>query len=428
MATGATTIEGLDPVREGEGDPLARYRLVGNAFSLIVVLASLWELWRNFAHPSDRDFLGVWSAAQLALAGRSSAAYDNGLLHAAEASAATFGSAAAQLPFPYPPAYIALAAPFGLMSFPFAMAVWTLGTFAFYLFAARRLLPTSGWLAAAFPAVFANAAIGQNGFLTAGLFMIGLSVLSASPFAAGMVLGCLVIKPQLAMLLPVALVAGRQRRVVAGAALSSAGIMLFGLVAFGTATTLAWLHEVPLIVNVTSDGLMGWPKLASVYAAGSQEGLVPGVAIALHNIVALAAAAIVWRVWRSMADNGLKVATLAAGSMLMSPYVFYYDGLILVPAFFLLARDARSRGVLLALWCLSLFVLAQAAGTATFVNLNAVIPIGLLAVACHHARLARSMTLNVSATLRGKNFSTGRALGFGQPADWTSQAGGWNRP
>jgi hypothetical protein len=239
--------------------------------------------------------------------------------------------------------------------------------------------------------VFANAAIGQNGFLTAGLFMTGLSLLSASPFAAGMVLGCLVIKPQLAILLPVALIAGRQWRAVGGAALSSAGIMLLGLVAFGTSTTLAWLHEAPLIVNATSDGLMGWPKLASVYAAGRQAGVAPAVAIALHAMVALAAAAVVWKIWRSTADNGLKVAALAAGSMLMSPYVFYYDGLILVPAFFLLARDAGSRGLLLALWCVSLLVLVQAAGTASFMNLNEVIPIGLLALAYGHAHLARPL-------------------------------------
>ena len=75
------------------------------------------------------------------------------------------------MPFPYPPAYLALVAPFGLLPFPLAMAIWIACTFAFYLWAARRLIPRSGWLAAAFPAVYANATDGQNAFLTVGLFM-----------------------------------------------------------------------------------------------------------------------------------------------------------------------------------------------------------------------------------------------------------------
>src|SRR5690349_22642070 len=205
------------------GDPFARYRFVGNAVALLVLAASIWECWRNFVQPTDRDFLGVWGAAQLALAGRASAAYDNGLLHAVQAAAAAFTSPGAELPFPYPPAYLLLAMPFGMLSFPVAMAAWSLCTFAFYLFAARRLFPRSGWLAAAFPVAYANAAIGQNGFLTAGIFMAGVSLLSQAPLAAGLVLGCLVIKPQLAILLPLALIAGRRWRTFAGAAVSSIG-------------------------------------------------------------------------------------------------------------------------------------------------------------------------------------------------------------
>jgi hypothetical protein len=385
---------------EGDRDPFVHYRLVGNVFALLVLLASGCELWRNFVHPGDRDFLGVWSAAKLALAGQPSAAYDNSLLHALEASAATFSNPGAQLPFPYPPAYMAFAAPFGLLSFPAALIVWVIVTFAFYMFAARRLLPGSGWLAAAFPAVFANAAIGQNGFLTAGLFMTGLSLLSASPFTAGAVLGCLVIKPQLGILLPVALLAGRNWRAIAGATLSATGIILAGIFVFGTATTIAWMGEAPLIANVTSAGLMGWVKLASVYAAARQIGLPPQTALAIHGIVAVAAAVMVWNVWRSTRDEGLKIATLAAGSTLMSPYVFYYDALILAPAFFSLARDASARGKLIALWGLSLVLLVQASGTGGFVNLNALVPIALLAVAWRQMHLTKDAAAPTHLTFR----------------------------
>jgi hypothetical protein len=372
------------------GDPYARYRFVGNAFALLVLAASVWECWRNFAHPTDRDFLGVWGATQLALAGKPWAAYDNGVLHAVQAAVAAFGSAGSELPFPYPPAYLLLVMPFGLLSFPLGMAVWSFCTFAFYLVAARRLDPRSGWLAAAFPVAYANAAIGQNGFLTAGIFMAGVSLLSQAPLAAGLVLGCLVIKPQLAILLPLALIAGRRWRTFAGAAVSSIGLLLAGLAVFGPAVTTAWLHESQFIVKITGEGLMGWSKLASVYAAARQLGVGPQAALTIHCVVAGAAAAVTWRVWRSPAGQEAKVAILAAASMLMSPYVFYYDALLLVPAFLYLAREQERPALLLALWAVPLLLIVQI-GFGEVVNLSPLVPMVLTALVYRRWYAAKSV-------------------------------------
>jgi hypothetical protein len=379
------------PAREasGQADPYVSWRFVGNAFAAVILAASLFELWRNFVQPGDRDFLAVWAAARLTLAGHSWAAYDSPVLHAVEAAAATFSSAGAELPFPYPPAYLLLVLPLGLVAFPVAMAAWSLVTFAFYLFGARRLMPRSGWLAAAFPAVYANAAIGQNGFLTAGIFMAGLALLTSSPLAAGLVLGCLVIKPQLALLLPIALVAGRQWRAVLGAAASASGIMLLGLVLFGPATTIAWLGEAPLIIKVTGDGLMGWSKLASIYAAAREIGIEEGPAILVHALAALAGAALVWRSWREDGEAGAKIAILAAASMLISPYLFYYDGLFLVPAFFYLADKKERAAILLALWSLPLLVIGQIGG-GELLNLNPFGPILLTALVLRRSNAAKS--------------------------------------
>jgi alpha-1,2-mannosyltransferase len=357
------------------GDPYRAYRLAGNAFATIILMASVAELVWNIRHPTVRDFLGFWSAAQLALAGHPAAAYDNAALHAVQ-SAVALGTA--KLPFSYPPAYLLLVMPFGLLPFATGMIAWSLSTLAFYVSAARRLFPQSGWLAVAFPAVFANARMGQNACVTAGIFMGGLALLESSPFAAGAVLGCLVIKPQLALLLPVAMIAGRQWRAIAGAAVSSTGIMVLGFVLFGPKATTAWIHQLPLIATVARDGLVGWSKLGSVYAATRQAGLASGPAILLHGLVLAAAAAAVWRIWRSNCDYGAKFAILSAATLLASPYVFFYDGVILVPAFLWLARENTRPGVLLALWCLPLVMLAEiAALDGAGVNLNPVLPIAL---------------------------------------------------
>jgi hypothetical protein len=64
----------------------------------------------------------------------------------------------------------------------------------------------------------------------------------------------------------------------------------------------------------------------------------------------------------------------------MSPYVFYYDALILVPAFLYLARERERPGVLLALWCVPLLLMVQI-GFGQFANLNPLVPIALMALA-----------------------------------------------
>ena len=68
------------------------------------------------------------------------------------------------------------------------------------------------------PAVFINAVGGQNGTWTAALFGGGLSLLERRPLLAGGLLGLLIYKPQLALLIPVALLAGRHWRAFAAAA------------------------------------------------------------------------------------------------------------------------------------------------------------------------------------------------------------------
>jgi hypothetical protein len=363
-----------------EADPYAKYRFVGNAFAFVILVASVAEFVWNARDPTSRDFISFWGAAQFALAGNPSAAYDNAALHAVQSAVASFGNSRQEMPFPYPPAYLLLVMPFGLLSFATAMAAWTVSTFGIYVAAARRLMPRSGWLTAAFPAVFANAALGQNGFLTAGIFMGGLSLLRRRPFTAGMLLGCLVIKPQLGLLLPVALIGGRAWRAVAGAALSSILILLVGVIAFGVPTTAAWLHELPLYAAITRDGLVGWSKLASIYAAGRQYGLGPIAALALHSVVAVGAGVATWRIWRSTDETGVRVAILSAATALASPYLFFYDGLILVPAFMFLARAGERPALLLAIWCLPLLQLAQIGSFDTLINLNVIAAILLCAL------------------------------------------------
>ena len=126
--------------------------------------------------------------------------------------------------------------------------------------------PSTGGYTADTKAVRVTVSV-QQALPFAGYFMSGLALASRRSFAAGLVLGCLIVKPQLALLLPVAFIAARSWRVIAGAAISSTGILLAGALLLGPATTEAWLHQLPLYATITRDGLVGWSKLSSIYAA-----------------------------------------------------------------------------------------------------------------------------------------------------------------
>ena len=117
--------------------------------------------------PASRDFLSFWAAGRLASGGHAALAYDIAQHRAVELQAA--GAALGFLPFPYPPPFLAVLAPFGLLPFWVAFGGWIAITAALYLAATRRLLPTRFALAQA--AAAANFIVGQNGFLTSAIFI-----------------------------------------------------------------------------------------------------------------------------------------------------------------------------------------------------------------------------------------------------------------
>lgn len=369
-------------VRPPNPDPYQPFRLIGHVLAALIVILSCVEFVRNIADPTGRDFISFWGAARFTLEGTPALAYDSAALHALQIKAAAFEPNTG-MPFPYAPALLLLVLPFGALPFPVAMALWSLGTLSVFALVVRRFAPQSQWLAVAFPPVFAIAAIGQNGFVTAALFLGGLFQLSRDKkFAAGLVLGCLIIKPQLALMLPVAMLAGREWRVIWGAVVSTTAVLLIGIVVFGPSVSMAWLHQMPLYVEIAQDGLVGWHKLVSVYAAGRQAGLSESVAFALHCATAGVAAFYMARVWRSEAQPAAKAAVLGAATMLASPYLYIYDALVLIPTFLWLVQRQAPVALVGSLWLLPVVIIAQTAHDTGLVNIAPLLPILLLAL-CH---------------------------------------------
>jgi hypothetical protein len=218
--------------------------------------------------------------------------------------------------------------PLGLLPYPAALAAFVVGTAALWACFVRRLLPERGaWIvAAAAPAGLINVVGGQNAFLTAALAGFALLLLARRPLASGVLIGLLAIKPHLAVLFPLALVAAGEWRAAAAAAVTVVALVAASLAAFGADPWLAFFLQLPLYQGLANVGGVPWSGMPSPFIWALSLGLPVKLAWALQVAVALFAARGVWCGWRNpAAPFEAKAATLMAGSLLVSPYLFAYD-------------------------------------------------------------------------------------------------------
>lgn len=333
-------------------NPLFAAKFIGLAFGFVIAFA----LFANVTNPRRMDFMSFWAAGKLTLDGNPVAAFDIAIYNQVLTKLVEFEGL---MPFAYPPPFLLVVTPFALLPYAIAAIIWVALTYTFYIVVARRLAPTAGWTAAAFPPALVNGIIAQNGLLTGGLFIASITLLQRRPVWAGLLLGCIVIKPHLAVLFPLALAAGGHWRAFVGAAVSSVGLALIALLAFGSEAYQAFFDQLPLFSSIASEGLVGWHKMASVYASLRLVGAGPMAAWSAHILIAGIAALAVGLAWRSEAEIEAKAAMLAAASVLISPYIYLYDTVLLLVSFIWLARDGEDLRILAALWCIPMVVALQ---------------------------------------------------------------------
>jgi hypothetical protein len=217
-----------------------------------------------------------------------------------------------------------------LAHFPYsaALAVYLFAGIGIWLALASHLPPgpRTAIVAAAAPAALVNIINGQNGFLTAGFAGFALLLLNNRPRLAGTLVGLLVVKPQLAVLFPVALVAGRFWGAIASAAATVTLLCAVSAFAFGPQLWVAFWHSLGTSQWLVDAGAITWGQIPTAYIAALSLGAPKELAAGLQAISALAAALCVWRIWRSPeAPFEAKAAVLLAGSLMVSPYLSYYD-------------------------------------------------------------------------------------------------------
>ncbi|HEX6979587.1 MAG TPA: glycosyltransferase family 87 protein [Alphaproteobacteria bacterium] len=329
---------------------LERLRIYPRIFiAVYVIMAVAWVLMSaDLVDPKGKplgyDFITFWAASYLALAGEAAAAFDVTRIVAVEQMAVP-GSPAVFL-WHYPPPFHLIVLPFALMPYLVAYAAWVASTLAASAGVIRRFAPRPETLALvlAFPGTFVNAFHGQNGFLSTALFGAALLLLPARPVAAGVMFGLLCYKPQLGLLVPLALLCGRQWVALASAAATALAFAGLSTVATGWDAWAAFFRNLPTVRLLLDDAMLPWAKIPSVYVGLRMLGFGVTPAYVVHGAVAVLVAATVARVWWLRAPLRLSAAVLSAGAVLIPPYLFDYDLALLAIPLAILAWDGLSRG------------------------------------------------------------------------------------
>jgi len=307
---------------------------VARSYVLVAAAIYLCDLYRQTrdhltngqGHPFGDDFINYWSGAYLAWHGRAIEVYDPAAFHAFQQS--VVGAPVGGYVYSYPPLLLALTAPLALIPYVPALALWVAaGWFAFYR-ALRLALPGRGalLLALATPALLINAIGGQNGAWTAALFGGGLGLLNRRPVLAGALLGLLVFKPQLGILIPVALTAGRHWRALTAAIVTAVGLVALSAIFFGTEIWVDYFRNLDLLRYwILEDGSGVWHRFVSVFVAARRLGASVETAYLVQGIAAVLAGIAVGLVWFRNSPAGVKNAVVLLGTCLATPYLQDYD-------------------------------------------------------------------------------------------------------
>ncbi len=294
--------------------------------------------------PLGTDFVGFWTASELALEGRAIDAYR--VAAHWDAQRALFGPNVAYTAFFYPPPYLLLCLPLAALPYFWSLAVWLGATGAAYWRVLRAYAgPRIGAFALlAFPAILVNAGHGQNGFLSAALIGGGALLVDERPVLAGLCFGALIYKPHLALMIPIALIAARRWTTFVAAGAGASALLACSWIVFGGAIWRAFLTATPLARATLERHLVGDEKMQSVFAAARLLHASLTLAYFLQAATALAAASTLFWLARRRFRSPAEGPAMIAAALLASPFLLDYDLTLLAIPLCWAAREGLRDG------------------------------------------------------------------------------------
>ncbi len=307
------------------------------ALSLLIAAMFLPRFYWPAAHGLDvtgqqigRDFINNWAGPKLAFSGRLATLFD--LDGYVTAIGEMFGRPIPFMNWGYPPFTLIAFWPLAQLPYFWALAVWTFGLFAAYAwtgfaFVERKDRPLLLVVLLCAPATIINTVGGQNGFLSASLLIGGVLLLQKRPILAGVLFGLLTFKPQLGLVLPVALIVLGAWRTIASAVVTTAALVGASILVFGLDPWRHYLGDTSAFQLGLLQDLHGFYPymMTSVLAQAHLAGLSFNASAVLQGLVSVPVLLIAGWSMRWTTDPRRRAFILAAAAPLITPYAFNYD-------------------------------------------------------------------------------------------------------
>ncbi|MBO6755211.1 MAG: DUF2029 domain-containing protein [Roseibium sp.] len=317
-------------------------------FAYLIAVAVMYGLLDHYRSATGstlvNDFICFWLAGHEALTGGAGAIYDNTAFRAVQHP---FLGEDAFFPFMYPPTFLLLVMPLGVLSFASAYIVFMGLSLAACALAGRVIWGSwqGAFIVLSLPAVFNVLVHGQNSLLACALLGAGLICLQNRQMVwAGIFIGLLSFKPQFGILIPLVLIAGRYWTAFITAAVVTLGFAGLSWAVLGTEVWVAFLAQTEFARSLLVNDFVAMYKYNTVTAALRMIGMPAGAALAVQAVVGLVLAVLTVRVWLSNAAFEAKAAVLVSASLLATPYVLSYDLVFLALPLIFILKLASERG------------------------------------------------------------------------------------
>jgi hypothetical protein len=307
---------------EAPGEGTSRALLLGVVVATLAFV-SCAILWLFKSQAAGADFSCFWAGAKVALHG-APGLYD--FRYITQLQGWPLGPYSLR-PFIYPPSALFLFVPFAILPYWLDYGLWVLATGGLFLWAGRKA--GSPWWLMLTPPVVLVMFCGQVTLLIGGLVIGGLALLPRRPLLAGVMFGvAAAVKPQLLVLVPVALLAeGRWRTLVAAGA-TGAALVAASVIVWGVEPWFAWLSALQRFQAL----IFPEPRMIAALITPYGFLLGHGLSGAWAFLLAPLAIWLAWSTFRRTTDVADRSLAIFAGALLVSPYAMNYEAALFAPA------------------------------------------------------------------------------------------------
>lgn len=288
-------------------------------------------------HRIGGDFYGFLLASKLAVSGQAAQLYDFQWFYS-EMQRNVAGGSGFYAWF-HPPSLLVFLVPLSGLTYLQAYSLWIgAGGALSMLVSFSRKAPLRAFTFFIFaPATLVNLFYGQLGMLAAGLLYGGLRLLNRHPAWSGVLLGCVSIKPELFMLVPIVLIAHRSILAFCTCVATVAFLVDASSIFFGSSLWWVYLETVPSLLSTVMEKGEGsfLYLMPSAFGAVRALGFSASAGYWVQLPFTLMAFVVTYWLFRQDRDPVARNLAFTLCVLLATPFLFLWDYAVISPALYL---------------------------------------------------------------------------------------------